>query len=281
MSITDPADQSPLRAVLLGCGDLGTRVGETLHGAGHEVIGVRRNVSALPPFVRGVAADLASGPVPDLPADLLVITMTPDRRDATGYRTTYVEGVRRGLEAVLRARTPRRAVLVSSTSVYGDLEGDLDETTEIAPQADRAQILLESERLFHDALPHGTVLRLSGLYGTPGNRLVRRVREGANADPGRWTNRIHREDAAGAITHLLTMAEDPAALYVGTDDEPALAGEVRDFVADELGVPRPVPTGIVEPTGRRMRNARLRATGVQLRYPTYREGYRAQLLLDA
>lgn len=274
---TDRPDSSPLRAVLLGCGDLGIRVGTALHAKGVDVTGVRRTVAALPPHIRGVAADLVAGDVPDLPADLLVITMTPDRRDPAGYRTTYVEAVRRGLDAVLRGGTPRRAVLVSSTSVYGDLEGDLDETTAVAPQADRPQILLESEALFHAALPHGTVLRLSGLYGRPGSRLVQRVQAGENPDPGRWTNRIHREDAAAVITHLLTMAADPADLYVGTDDEPALAGDVRDLVADELGVPRPEPTGMLEPTGRRLLNARLRATGVELRYPTYREGYAAIL----
>ncbi|KRE38835.1 hypothetical protein ASG73_00220 [Janibacter sp. Soil728] len=271
---------SPLRAVLLGCGDLGIRVGTALLASGHEVTGVRRTVAALPEGFAGVSADLANGDVPDLAADLLVITMTPDRRDPTGYRTTYVDGVRHGLEAVLRAGAPRRAVLVSSTSVYGDLEGDLDERTVVAPQADRPKILLESEALFHEAIPHGSILRLSGLYGSPDNRLVRTVREGANPDPGRWTNRIHRQDAAAAIVHLLTMGEEPAALYVGTDDAPALAGDVRDFVADELGVDRPSPTGALEPHGRRMRNARLRATGLQLRYPTYREGYRAQLLVD-
>lgn len=277
---TDQADASPLRAVLLGCGDLGIRVGTELAATGHHVTGVRRTISALPPQITGVAADLTVGPVPNLPADLLVITMTPDRRDPSGYRTTYVDGVRRGLDAVLRSGPPQRAVLVSSTSVYGELEGDLDETTSVAPQADRPKILLESEALFRAAVPHGIILRLSGLYGAPGNRLVRKVREGENPDPGRWTNRIHREDAATAITHLLTMTEEPAGLYIGTDDEPAQAGEVRDFVADELGVPRPTPTGATEPTGRRMLNSRLRATGLSLRYPTYREGYRAQLELD-
>ncbi|WP_306512801.1 SDR family NAD(P)-dependent oxidoreductase [Janibacter hoylei] len=274
---TDRPDSSPLRAMLLGCGDLGTRVGTALHAKGVDVTGVRRTVTALPPHIRGVSADLAAGPVPDLPADLLVITMTPDRRDPGGYRTTYVDAVRHGLEAVLRAGTPRRAVLVSSTSVYGDLEGDLDETTAVAPQADRPRILLESEALFRAAVPHGTVLRLSGLYGRPGSRLVQRVQSGDNPDPGRWTNRIHRVDAATVITHLLTMPAEPAALYVGTDDEPAPAGAVRDFVADVLGVPRPAPTGALEPAGRRLLNDRLRATGVELRYPTYREGYAAIL----
>lgn len=271
---------SPLRAVLLGCGDLGIRAGSALLADGHAVTGVRRDVSALPEGFVGVSADLAAGDVPDLPADLLVVSLTPDRRDEGGYRRAYLDAVRGGLDAVLRAGRPRRAVLVSSTSVYGDLEGDLDEATALAPQADRQRILLESEALFHEALPHGTVLRLSGLYGSPGNRLLRTVREGSNRDPGRWTNRIHREDAAAAIVHLLTMDAEPEPLYVGSDDEPCTAGEVRDFVADQLGIERPAPTGVTDPVGRRMSNARLRASGFALRYPTYREGYTEQLRLD-
>ncbi|MGO1167053.1 MAG: SDR family NAD(P)-dependent oxidoreductase [Janibacter sp.] len=271
---------TPLRAVLLGCGDLGIRVGTVLAATGHHVTGVRRDVSALPEQIEGLAADLAADALPDLPADLLVITLTPDQRDEVGYRHTYVEAMRRGLDAALGTRVPRRAVLVSSTSVYGDLEGDLDETTAVQPSSARARILLESEILFHDLVPHGSVLRLSGLYGTPGNRLVMQVRSGTSTDPGRWTNRIHRDDAAAAIVHLLTRPDAPEPLYVGTDDEPCAAGTVRDFVADQIGVPHPVPTGVTEPTGRRMLNARLRSSGFALRYPTYREGYREQLRLD-
>lgn len=277
---TDHASQSSLRAVMLGCGDLGIRAGTTLAALGHHVTGVRRDVTQLPEQFEGVAADLAADGLPDLPADLLVIALAPDQRDEEGYRHTYVDAMRRGIEAVLAAGTPRRAVLVSSTSVYGDLTGDLDETTTLDPSTGRARALLEAEALFHEQVPHGSVLRLSGLYGSAGNRLVRQVQAGDNKDPGRWTNRMHRDDAAAAIVHLLLREEAPDGLYVGTDDEPCTAGEVRDFVADTLGIDRPAPTGITEPVGRRMINARLRASGMDLRYPSYREGYLAQLELD-
>lgn len=277
---TDHASQSSLRAVMLGCGDLGIRAGTTLAALGHHVTGVRRDVTQLPEQFEGVAADLAADGLPDLPADLLVIALAPDQRDEEGYRHTYVDAMRRGIEAVLAAGTPRRAVLVSSTSVYGDLTGDLDETTTLDPSTGRARALLEAEALFHEQVPHGSVLRLSGLYGSAGNRLVRQVQAGDNKDPGRWTNRMHRDDAAAAIVHLLLREEAPERLYVGTDDEPCTAGEVRDFVADTLGIDRPAPTGITEPVGRRMINARLRASGMDLRYPSYREGYLAQLELD-
>lgn len=264
---------SPLRAVLLGCGDLGIRVGTSLAAAGHEVTGVRRTVSALPPQITGLPADLTADDLPDLPADLLVVALAPDRRDEAGYRHTYVEAMRRGLDAVVRAGTPRRAILVSSTSVYGDLEGDVDESTPPAPATGRAEVLLEAERLFHAVLPKGVVLRFSGLYGGASTRMVDGVRRGENPDPGRWTNRMHRDDAAAAIVHLLTLGEQPQDLYIGTDDEPVPVGAVRDFIADRLGLPRPAASGDSTPHGRRMLNTRLRGSGLELRYPTFREGY--------
>ncbi|WP_338749745.1 NAD-dependent epimerase/dehydratase family protein [Janibacter alittae] len=270
----------PLRVVLIGAGDLGIRVGTALADAGHHVTGVRRTVSALPEQICGVSADLATDDLPDLPADLLLVALAPDQRDESGYRHTYVEAMRRGLDAVLRAGTPQRAVLISSTSVYGDLPGDLDEDSEPAPATGRAEVLLEAERLFRD-MTKGTVLRLSGLYGGTSTRMIDGVRRGENPDPGRWTNRMHRDDASAAIVHLLTRDADPEPLYVGTDDEPSTAGAVRDFLADELGLPRPAPSGSTEPSVRRMINTRLRESGFHLQYPTFREGYRAQLERDS
>mgnify|MGYP000206264366 CR=1 FL=1 len=96
-------------------------------------------------------------------------------------------------------------------------------------------MLLEAEQLFHERLPHGTVLRCSGLYAGDSTRLLDRVREGADPDPGRWTNRIHRDDAAAAVVHLLTRTEAPDPVYLGNDDEPALLGDVAREVARLLG----------------------------------------------
>ena len=137
-------------------------------------------------------------------------------------------------------------------------------------------MLLESERLFAERVPQGTVLRLSGLYGHSTPRLVEQVRRGEVRDPHRWTNRIHRDDAAAAVVHLLTMPDDPAPLYLGTDDEPCQLGDVAGFVASRLGVTAPAADpGLGH--GKRLSNARLRATGWVPAYPSYREGYAAHV----
>ncbi|WP_289032785.1 NAD(P)H-binding protein [uncultured Arsenicicoccus sp.] len=268
-------------ATLVGCGDLGSRIGLRLASAGVDVRAVRRHADLVPPPLTGLSADITDprAPLPDLSADLLVVCLTADERDEAGYRRTYVEGMSRALEAACRAgRSPRRAVLVSSTGVYGDATGLVDEATTPEPSRATSRVLLEAESAFREAVPHGTVARLSGLYGDREPRIVAQVRRGEDPHPHRWTNRLHRHDAAAAVVHLLTRPEAPDPLYVVTDDEPCTSGELSAYVAALLGISWSVSTpGRSVAEGRCLSNARLRSTGFTLQHPTYREGYRALL----
>lgn len=259
--------------LLIGCGQLGADIGLRLAGAGHGVVAIRRNADQVPAPLSGVAADLTrEAPVlPALDLGLLVIALTARPRTEESYRATYVDGMARALDALESAgQLPRRAVLVSSTGVYGqDASGDLlDEDTAPHPSDGPARMLLEAEQVFAERLPGGTVLRLSGLYGTGEPRLIGLVRRGQIDDPHRWTNRIHRRDAAGAVVHLLTRHDAPGPLYIGTDDEPALLGDVAAYVTSATSRTDPASG-----EGKRLSNARLRATGWTPQFPTYREGY--------
>ncbi|HSK40645.1 MAG TPA: hypothetical protein VK943_12840, partial [Arenibaculum sp.] len=143
-------------------------------------------------------------------------------------------------------------LFVSSTAVYGDAGGDwIDERTTPAPGGFSGRTIREAEDLLASRLG-GTgitpvVLRLGGIYGPGRTRLIDQVRGGSAVIPAesRFTNRIHRDDAAAAIVHLCTMESVPAPVYVGVDNEPAELGEVLSFLAAELGLPRP-PSGTAE-----------------------------------
>ena len=272
-------------ALLAGCGDLGTEVALRLIAGGEVVLGLRRRARVLPPRVRGLSVDLTTS-TPELPPgsyERVAIVLTADGQDARAYRATYVDGLRRTLDALAaRGASPRRAVLVSSTGVYGDATGVIDESSPVAPTRATHEILLEAEEVFTRSLPHGTVLRLSGLYGPGRSRFVESARRGEVED--RWTNRIHRDDAAAAVVHLLGAGSeepptpDPAALYLGTDHLPAHALDVADEIRRLSGMPPLSPRPRVgEDEGRRLRGDALRATGVHFTYPTYREGYAAVL----
>ena len=86
-----------------------------------------------------------------------------------------------------------------------------------------------------------------------------------------------RDDAAAAAVHLLTRADAPEPLYLGTDDEPSLLGDVAAFVAARIDAPAPPPADPSRGHGKRLDNALLRASGWVPQFPTYREGYGTQL----
>lgn len=173
--------------------------------------------------------------------------------------------------------------MVSSTAVYGTGNGDwVDEQTPARPQSATAQVLLEAEDLLRTRSTNAVVLRLAGIYGPGRTRLIRQVGSGAARKTAAvsYTNRIHRDDAAAAIVHLMSM-DSPAGLYLGVDDEPADRTAVLEFLSAELGVgltwEADADAGARTRGNKRCSNALLRSTGFQFNYPTYREGYRAVL----
>ena len=273
-----------MRILIAGCGYVGSALARRLVQDEHEVFGLRRSPTDLPDGVTPVAADLAEGRgLADVPTDVdaCVLAISADGRSESAYEAAYVRAVR-NLRSLLEGEgmTCRRWVFTSSTAVYGDESGDwVDETTSTSPSSFTGRAVLEGERLvLGSSIPHRTVIRLGGIYGPGRTRLIDSVRSGEATCPPEpsYTNRIHRDDAAGAIRHLLEL-EDPAEVYVGVDTDPAERCEVLTWMAEQLGVPPPGP-GPGSPRGnKRVSSRRLQESGYQFRYPTFREGYRAML----
>lgn len=272
-----------LRTVLIaGCGDLGGRVARLLLDQGRHVIGLRRQARALPPRVQALAADLAVG-VPRLPrVDQVVFCAAPDSGDAAAYRAVYETAWGNLLAAVCAAETPpRRVLLITSTRPYAQQDGGwVDEDSPVSARDAQTASLLRAECMLRDSGLPGLVLRPAGLYGAEEGPLLRSLREGrarCASGPPRWSNRMHRDDAARAIVHLLGLA-DPAPLYLGVDCEPTDHAELLRELAAWIGVPAPESAQLPPPAAnRRCRNARLLASGFRFEYPSWREGYRAVL----
>jgi nucleoside-diphosphate-sugar epimerase len=276
------------RILIAGCGDLGTELGLRLAARGWEVFGGRRHPEVLPHAITGVRSDL-EGDLGDLPGDLDVVVhaAAAGGRGVAGYEAVYRDGLGRLLARLAAdGQAPRRVVFVSATSVYGVEDGsEVDEDTPTEPSRGTGRALVEAERLLADGPFPGTSLRLAGIYGPGRTRLIDTVRDGSARLPrgDHPTNRIHRDDAAEAIVHLLTAVAGPATAYIGVDHDQAQLADVQRFLAAELGVPTPPPAededaGSGRRSGaKRCRGDRLRATGFRFRYPTYREGYRAIL----
>lgn len=278
------------RVLIAGCGYAGAALGALLDRDSHAVFGLRRRSGVLPWGVRPIEADLViPSTLRELPPqlDFVFFMAAPAGRDDALYRALYVEGLR-NLQGALaeQGQQPKRIFFTSSTSVYGQKDGEwVDETSPTEPASFAGRRLLEAEALLRGGAVPATVVRFGGIYGPRRTSLVERVRTGrvvVQAQPPRYTNRIHRDDCAGALRHLMQLAE-PLDLYLGVDSEPASEEAVTRWLAGALGAPTP-RQGSADATAdperggsKRCRNARLLASGYEFRYPTFREGYAAVL----
>lgn len=273
---------STLRVLVAGCGYVGGRLAEMLVRDGHDVWGLKRDPSSLPTGVKAVGADVTEpATLTDLPPDLhgVVYAVSPGHRREDAYRRAYVLGLRNVLDAV----GSTRMILVSSTGVYGDKGGAwVDEETPPEPETATGQVIAEGESLVRERGQPGVVLRLGGIYGPGRTWGIRRVLSGEAPclGPDVYGNRIHRDDAAGAARHLLTLA-DPDPVYLGVDRDPAPLREVNAWVAERAGVADPcqgvdpddVRTGGRRGSNKRCSSQRLVDAGYTFAYPSYRDGY--------
>ena len=271
-----------MRVLIAGCGDVGNVLAASLLQDGHVVYGLKRDTSSLPDGVLPIRADLTlPETLANLPAEIdqLVFMPTPARRDQAAYEAIFVQGLKNLWNGLKQA--PLRTLVVSSTAVYGESNGGfVNEDSVTDPTGFNGKVLLEMEKVAGVCTDKLVVVRISGIYGPGRERLIRMAASSdlkVQQSPPLFTNRIHRDDAAAALKHLLEI-ENPEALYVATDDLPAPRFEVVEWLAKAQG--KPAPVGLTDEnagSGKRVDNRRLRNSGFVLSYPDYRSGYGAVL----
>jgi nucleoside-diphosphate-sugar epimerase len=184
---------------------------------------------------------------------------------------------------------------LSTTGVYGDHGGGwVDETSDCTPVTERGEWRLAAEREWlaycHETGLPVHIFRLAGIYG-PGRGPLAKLRAGTArriVKPGQVFSRIHVEDIATVLEASIERPH-PGAIYNVCDDEAAPPEDVIAHAAGLLGLPVPPlePFDAAEMTpmarsfyaeSKRVSNARIKSElGVELAYPTYRQGLAALL----
>ena len=187
---------------------------------------------------------------------------------------------------------------LSTTGVYGDHQGGwVDETTPLTPSTRRGHQRVKAEgqwrALAGEAGLPLHIFRLAGIYG-PGRGPFAKVRRGTARriiKPGQVFSRIHVDDIAQVVAASIARP-NPGAVYNVCDNEAAPPEDVLSHAAELLGKELPpeedYATAEMTPMARsfyaeskRVRNDRIKnELGVELLYPTYREGLAALLALE-
>ena len=284
--------------LIVGCGDIGRRVGRLLLAEGRKVAGVVAGEESAARLkeagIRPLVANLNDPEeLRELPCSgALVFYFAPP----PGGGITDPK-VRNFCAAASGERAPRRLVYVSTSGVYGDCGGaTVTEETPANPQTARAKRRYDAEQtLLRWGAEQGVaviILRVTGIYG-PGRIPISRLVDGhplLRLEESAPTNRIHADDLAQVCVAAAEKGE-AGELFNVSDGHPSTMTEYFLAVAELAGLPRPPLVSMEEARrvmtplmlsylgeSRRMDNTRmLERLEVKLRYPTLAEGLPASL----
>lgn len=286
------------RLLIIGCGDIGRRVGKLAKEQDVETFGlVRSEASAQAARAAGVTPLIADLMDPDslsgLPAGgaHILYAAPPPGGGLTDPKVEHF------CQALPPDAPPAKIVYLSTSGVYGDCgDREVDEQTPVNPQTSRAKRRVDAENRLRDYSDrYGVplvILRVTGIYG-PFRFALHRILEKhplLREEEAPCTNRIHADDLARVCLAALTKGAG-GDIYNVCDGQKSTMTHYFNAVADAFGLERPPQISMNEAEqvmnplmlsyfreSRRMNNRRmLDLLGAPLRYPTLEEGLKASV----
>jgi len=230
---------------ILGCGWLGTFLAKAWLKKGAIVNGSVRDEASFPslaeqgirPFQVNVEENGISANAETFwNCEVLVVSIPPTRNERV--TEVYPRLAEHLVAEVKRQRIPR-VVFISSTSVYPETGGEVNEETSGRPDKPSGMALWQAEQLFLEEEAFQTiVVRPGGLIGPwrlPGNF----IRKANPSRPGNVpVNLVHSDDVVGAILHL-TKVEKESAIYNIVSPEHPLRSKLYSRAAELQGIGLP------------------------------------------
>jgi nucleoside-diphosphate-sugar epimerase len=195
----------------MGCGWLGTplaqhliKKGQTVHGSttsSQKLIELQK--LGILPFKVSLSENGIEGSIKAFLKNVkvLVINVPPILR---GTKKENYEDKMQHLLAAIKDSTVTRIIFISSTSVYGELEGDVTETTLPHPETESgSQLVAVEEKFMNNPDLETTIIRFGGLIG-PNRHPITFLSGKKNLSNGNHPiNLIHLEDCIQIIDTVI------------------------------------------------------------------------------
>ena len=276
------------KLLVIGCGKLGQKLGLLAKKTPLDLLGFKRK-KITSTNIRIEQQDIFDKSFFDKvkihSPDFILYSLSADEQSEKSYRRNYVEGLKQVIKSIKYINNFQHLFFVSSTSVYGDNNDQfIDEFSETSPKNFRGTILLEAENLLNTVKFNSTVLRLSGIYGSGRNYMIK-LSQDVESWPkvDRWTNRINEDDAANFIIFLLNQClqgEIPEKLYLLTDKEPVTLFRLLNWIRQNLNLKNKINITSDPILGKRLRSSIIPSLKFEYKYPTYKQGYK-ELIQEA
>jgi nucleoside-diphosphate-sugar epimerase len=244
------------RISVLGGGWLGLPLAQYLAAQGYAVQ-VSRTTAAGAQQVRelGLRAQevnlAAEAPLADGPfwqVSTMLIAVPPQAGQPEAMQVAQYQR----LAERLRASGVQHVLYVSSTSVYGDANAEVTETTPLAPQKPGGQVVQALEQVLQQEVAmQTTVLRFGGLIGydrLPADAAAIQRRSRAADTP---LNVIHRDDCVRIICEIVRQGAWGEVFNACADAHPtrreyyATAAAARGFTLPDMGPVQVLPYKVV------------------------------------
>jgi nucleoside-diphosphate-sugar epimerase len=235
---------------IVGCGYIGKLLAEQLLEKKLAVTGyVSSDTSVVECRKKNIPCEIIDLDKPlqdiDLEQHRLIYLAPPPRSGKTDTRITNF------LRAIEK-KPPEKFVLISTTGVYGDCQGEwIDETAPLKPVADRSFRRADAERqvkyLCRRYEVPLVILRVPGIYG-PGKIPLARIASGAaivNEEDSPFSNRIHAVDLVNICEQAL-LDKHITGIYNVSDGHPGTMYEYFIGVAATMKLPAPPAISLAE-----------------------------------
>ena len=269
------------KLLIIGCGKLGQKIGLFAEKTPLELIGFKRKyliAENIKIVEQNIFDESFFEKVKKISPDFILYSLSADEQSEKSYQRNYFEGLKQVIKSIKFIKNFQHLFFVSSSSVYEEnSENFMDEFSETIPKGFRGNILLKAENLMHHQQFSYTILRLSGIYGSGRNYMVKLAQEEENWPiSNRWTNRIHEDDAANFIIFLLHQCLDgkiPEKLYLVTDQESVDLFKLLNWIRKKLNLKNNINITSSPILGRRLKSSVIPSLKFKYKYPSYKSGY--------
>ncbi len=238
---------------IVGCGDIGKRIAGLCGKKNVAVRGLVRSVESTQHLqqvgIESVRVDLAQtdglGSLPTTAATVFYLAPPPGEGESDPL-------IRRFLAAISTHALPEKLVLLSTTAVYGDCQGEwISETRPVNPQTARGRRRLDAEQAVQEwsrstGVPI-VILRVGGIYGS-GRLPIERIEKGLpilHEAESPYTNRIHQDDLAQVCIAAAERGKS-GEVYNVSDGQPGTMSRYFKDIAQAYQLPMPPEISLEE-----------------------------------
>src|SRR5215472_2450603 len=156
--------------LIIGCGYLGCRVAKRWLAQGHSVHALTRSREA---DLEALGIQPMRGDVRELldvialpPVETILYAVAPGRNEGQTPDDVWIGGLGNIKGAISDWRHQPRLIFISSTSVYGQSDGEeVDESSPTQPWEESGQALLRAEDFLSRKWLQAIILRFAAIYG--------------------------------------------------------------------------------------------------------------------